>query len=85
MRNHLQSIALQSGGRSTNFQILLEIKVSISSFTISFQNITSDDVTVCPQLLMGTHEGKQYKSLPLGPHLEKRFLHAFDEFSNKKL
>ena len=37
-------MALQSSVRSTNFQILLEIRVSISLFTVSFQNIASSDV-----------------------------------------
>ena len=37
-------MVLQPGGRSTNFQILLEIRDSTSSFTTSFQNIASGDV-----------------------------------------
>jgi hypothetical protein len=32
-------MVLQPSGNSTNFQVLLEIKESISSFTDSFQNI----------------------------------------------
>ena len=44
LRTHLQLMVLQSGGRSTNLQVLLEIRDSISSFTVSFQNIASGDV-----------------------------------------
>ena len=46
LRTHLQPMVLQHGGRSTNFQVLLEIRDSISSFTASFQNIASGDVKV---------------------------------------
>jgi hypothetical protein len=41
LRTHLQPMVLQPGGNSTNFQVLLEIKESISSFIASFQNIAS--------------------------------------------
>ena len=44
LRTHLQPMVLQPGGRSTNFQVLLEIRDSISSFTAFFQNIASGDV-----------------------------------------
>ena len=37
-------MVLQTGERSTNFQILLEIRDSNSSFTASFQNIALGDV-----------------------------------------
>ena len=43
LRTHLQPIVLQPGGNSTKFHVLLEISESISSFTTSFQNITSGD------------------------------------------
>jgi hypothetical protein len=36
-------MVLQPGGNFTNFQVLLEIKESISSFTASFQNIASGE------------------------------------------
>ena len=32
LKTHLQQIVLQLGGKSTNFQVLLEIRDSISSF-----------------------------------------------------
>ena len=36
-------MVLQPGGNSTNFQLLLEIKDSISSILASFQNMVSGD------------------------------------------
>jgi hypothetical protein len=36
-------MVLQPGGNSTNFQLLLEIKDSISSILASFQNMASGD------------------------------------------
>ena len=44
LRTHLQPMVLQLGGRSTNFQVLLEIRDFISSFIASFWNIASSDV-----------------------------------------
>jgi hypothetical protein len=43
LRTHLQPMVLQPGGNSTNFQVLLEIKESISSFVATFQNIASGE------------------------------------------
>ena len=37
-------MVLQPSGRSTNFQVLLDIRDFISSFIVSFQNIASGDV-----------------------------------------
>ena len=41
LKTHLQPIVLQPGGKSTNFQVLLEIRDFISSSTASFQKIES--------------------------------------------
>ena len=41
LKTHLQPIVLQPGGKSTNFQVLSEIRDFISSFTSSFQKIES--------------------------------------------
>ena len=41
LKTHLQPIVLQPGGKSTNFQVLLEMRDFISSFTASFQKIES--------------------------------------------
>ena len=46
-----ENILLQPSGRSTNFQVLLEIRDSISSFTASFQNI--EQVMLKPLLNFG--------------------------------
>ena len=40
-KTHLQPIVLQPGGKTANFQVLLEIRDSISSFTTYFQKIES--------------------------------------------
>ena len=40
-KTYLHPIVLQPGGKSTSFQVLLEISDSISSFTASFQKIAS--------------------------------------------
>ena len=44
LRTHLQPMVLQPSRRSTNYQVLLEIRDSISSFITSFQNIASGGV-----------------------------------------
>ena len=46
LRTHLHLMVLQLGRRSTNFQVLLQIRDFILSFTASFQNIASGDVKV---------------------------------------
>ena len=43
-RTHLQPMVVQPDGNSSNFQVLLEISESISSYKASFQNTESVDV-----------------------------------------